>query len=293
VAADRPGSHDAHFCLGRSCPAGPTREGTSLASEETTRDPSASRGCPGTPVGRHHAQTPGADFELAVGFYVQRGDLAGPGNNCARGQATASTGTVDEQPALQHRPMSRWSGWQPWTWPLERHFSVHQRLRSLRKAERWRVCASAVTGRPRTAPCFPADMLRSLPAKLRGAQRLVRDDRRTGHARPGCSPPRATWFRPARRRRDATTRVEKLIGWAFMENKLPLAGHLLMVSGRSSFRAVQKSLAAGAPALCSRYRPPSSLAVEVAREYSGLPSWVPYARRGSRSTAGEERAGLA
>lgn len=59
--------------------------------------------------------------------------------------------------------------------------------------------------------------------------------------------------------------VDKLIGWALLEQKLPLGRNILMVSGRGGFEIVQKALAAGIPILAS-VSAPSSLAVKLARE---------------------------
>jgi FdhD protein len=59
--------------------------------------------------------------------------------------------------------------------------------------------------------------------------------------------------------------VDKAIGRAFLDGKLPLDRHLLLVSGRASFEIVQKALAAGIPIVAS-VSAPSSLAMEFARE---------------------------
>src|SRR2546430_12514971 len=59
--------------------------------------------------------------------------------------------------------------------------------------------------------------------------------------------------------------VDKAIGRSFLDRKLPLDRHLLLVSGRASFEIMQKALAAGVPIIAS-VSAPSSLAMEFARE---------------------------
>jgi FdhD protein len=57
--------------------------------------------------------------------------------------------------------------------------------------------------------------------------------------------------------------MDKVIGWAFREGRLPLADAVLCVSGRLSFELVQKASVAGCPLLVA-VGAPSSLAVELA-----------------------------
>lgn len=59
--------------------------------------------------------------------------------------------------------------------------------------------------------------------------------------------------------------VDKVIGWALLQDRVPLSDAALMVSGRGGFEIVQKALAAGIPLLAS-VSAPSSLAVQLARE---------------------------
>jgi FdhD protein len=62
--------------------------------------------------------------------------------------------------------------------------------------------------------------------------------------------------------------VDKVLGWALLNDRIPARGCLLMVSGRASFELVQKAVMAGVPMLAA-VSAPSSLAVELAAE-SGL-----------------------
>lgn len=58
--------------------------------------------------------------------------------------------------------------------------------------------------------------------------------------------------------------VDKVLGWALQNGKLPLHDHVLLVSGRVSFEIVQKALAARLPILAA-VSAPSSLAVALAQ----------------------------
>ncbi len=59
--------------------------------------------------------------------------------------------------------------------------------------------------------------------------------------------------------------VDKVVGYALAHAMVPLAHHVMMVSGRLSFEIVQKAAAAGVPILAA-VSAPSSLAVELAEE---------------------------
>ena len=47
--------------------------------------------------------------------------------------------------------------------------------------------------------------------------------------------------------------VDKVVGWALANDRLPLSEAVLLVSGRGSFEIVQKALLAGVPVLLLRH----------------------------------------
>jgi FdhD protein len=58
--------------------------------------------------------------------------------------------------------------------------------------------------------------------------------------------------------------LDKVIGWALLNKRIPLHDRILFLSSRSSFELIQKASMAGAPLLAT-IGGPSSLAVETAR----------------------------
>jgi FdhD protein len=116
--------------------------------------------------------------------------------------------------------------------------------------------------RPEAASLFDPEKICQLPPKLREKQAVFG---RTGglHA--------AALFAPGgellvlREDIGRHNAVDKAIGWALLEGRLPLSGHVLLVSGRGGFEIVQKAITAGVPLLAS-VSAPSSLAVQLARE---------------------------
>lgn len=135
-------------------------------------------------------------------------------------------------------------------------------------------------------PRVPRAVLASLPDRLRAAQPAFA---RTGglHA---CGLFAADGALVALRedvgRHNA---VDKVVGWALRAGRVPLAGHVLVVSGRISYELAQKAVVAGAPVLVA-VGAPSSLAIDVARAH-GL-TLVGFTRATSFNVyAGPERVG--
>ena len=60
--------------------------------------------------------------------------------------------------------------------------------------------------------------------------------------------------------------MDKVIGWAVQQNRLPLTESIVLVSGRASFELVQKALAAQIPIFCA-VSAPSSLAIDLAHRF--------------------------
>ena len=60
--------------------------------------------------------------------------------------------------------------------------------------------------------------------------------------------------------------VDKVVGRSLLDGRLPLAGHVLVVSGRGGYEIVQKAVAAGIP-IVAAVGAPSSLAVATARRF--------------------------
>ncbi len=116
---------------------------------------------------------------------------------------------------------------------------------------------------PEDGPYFPPELLACLPGRLRAAQALF--DTTGGLHAAGLFGPGGELL-ALREDVGRHNAMDKLAGWALLQGRLPLAGHVAVVSGRSSFELVQKALACGVAVLCS-VSAPSSLAVDLAREF--------------------------
>jgi FdhD protein len=205
-------------------------------------------------------RTPGADFELAAGFLYGEGIVKSP-DDIAKVSYCVD---LDLDAAQQYNIVNveLRGGTEYDLRPLERHFYTSSACGVCGKASleqlELRGCPVVPQG-----PEVSAETLYSLPEKLREAQGLFDATGGLHAAALFDEKGNLLALREDVGRHNAT---DKLVGWALLEGRLPLSGHIVMVSGRSSFEILQKCLAAGVPFVCA-ISAPSSLAVNVAREF--------------------------
>jgi FdhD protein len=195
----------------------------------------------GTPVAVT-MRTPGHDEELALGFALGEGlapiEAALPPDLAAN---TVELTVAEFDPER-----------------LSRHFFTSSSCGVCGKGA---LAAVAVTAPPiRSRLRVPGELLASLPERLRAAQPTF--DHTGGLHAAGLFDLNGTTIcvREDVGRHNA---VDKVVGWALRDGRVPLEGHVLCVSGRLSFELVQKAACAGCPVLVG-VGAPTSLAVELA-----------------------------
>jgi FdhD protein len=205
-------------------------------------------------------RTPGHDFDLVHGFLATEGVIAGSEDIAglrycdsvdADGRNTYNVVDVDLAPGVPIPDTG-----------LERNFYTSSScgvcgkasIDAIRTKTRYDVAADGLR--------LPLEVLFTLPDRLRAAQEVF--DKTGGLHAAGLftADGELVALREDVGRHNA---VDKVIGDGVREGRLPLAGHVLMVSGRASFELTQKAAMAGIPVLAA-VSAPSSLAVELARE---------------------------
>jgi FdhD protein len=205
-------------------------------------------------------RTPGADFELAAGFLYSEGVIS-----CKQDIQRISycvDKSIDGEQRYNIVNVELRSGLIADLQPLERHFYTNSACGVCGKAsiEALRLRSYPVISSQTTVT---PELIYSLPDQLRAAQSLFTTTGGLHAAAIFNSQGQLLKLQEDVGRHNA---LDKLIGTALLSDELPFNHHILMVSGRSSFEILQKSVAAGVPIVCS-VSAPSSLAVSVAQEF--------------------------
>ncbi|SCK34178.1 FdhD protein [Streptomyces sp. WMMB 714] len=233
-------------------------------------------------------RTPGDDFALAAGFLVSEGVLGAADElanivYCAgatdEGLNTYNVVDVRLAPGVAVPDIA-----------LERNVYTTSScglcgkasLDAVRTTARWSV------EDPQDAPVrLEPEVLSAMPDRLREAQRVF--DRTGGLHAAGLFTPEGELL-DLREDVGRHNAVDKIVGRALQQGRLPLRECVLMVSGRASFELAQKAVMAGIPVLAA-VSAPSSLAVDLAAE-SGL-TLIGFLRGASMNVyAGEHRLAL-
>ena len=229
-------------------------------------------------------RTPGHDLELAAGFLVSEGVIAAGGDvrsaiHCGgpgTGSVTATT-LLTIGPAPVGPPASTENtynvldialapGLQPPITDIARNFYTTSScgvcgtasIDAIEKRSRYDVGTDAAA--------VDATLLAALPDALRAGQTVF--DKTGGLHAAALFDAQSGELLVLREDVGRHNAVDKVVGWAVLDDRLPLTGTVLQVSGRASFELVQKAVMAGIPIL-SAVSAPSSLAVELAAA-SGL-----------------------
>ncbi|MDT7709166.1 MAG: FdhD protein [Pseudonocardiales bacterium] len=205
-------------------------------------------------------RTPGHDIELAHGFLLTEGVIGGSSDVLAARYCDS----VDDAGRNTYNvlDLALAAGVEPPDPSLERNFYTTSScgvcgkasLDAVKLKTRFSPVADPVAVTPAT--------LSTLPDSLRAAQKLF--DSTGGLHAAGLFTADGELL-VAREDVGRHNAVDKVLGWALLDGRVPAAGTVLMVSGRASFELVQKAVMAGVPVL-SAVSAPSSLAVELAMD---------------------------
>jgi FdhD protein len=207
-------------------------------------------------------RTPGDDTDLAAGFLVGEAvvrvaeDITGirlcDGTSCGHGHhdGLGNIADVSLAPGVAVTPGAR------------RNFLTTSACGVCGKASVEDICVLPHAALSLDRTRFPAAVLAGMPDRLRDAQRVFS---RTGGLHAAGLFTSGGELIVVREDVGRHNAVDKIVGWALLNDKLPLTGCALLVSGRASFELVQKAVLAGIPLLAA-VSAPSSLAADLAEE---------------------------
>ena len=201
-------------------------------------------------------RTPGDELDLALGFLFTEGVITAPEDVktailCA-GDDDENTFNVVDVTLAGHVP--------PPEVGAERNFYTPSSCGVCGKAsiDAIRIRSQYTLDGPAVSPAVLAE----LPERLRDSQRSFA---RTGGLHAAGLFTADGELVAAREDVGRHNAVDKLVGWALREGRLPLSGLVLMLSGRAGFELVQKAWMAGV-GLVAAVSAPSTLAVDLAEE---------------------------
>jgi FdhD protein len=210
-------------------------------------------------------RTPGEDLELAAGFLVSEAVIRSPaditeiklcdGTACGHADhdGMGNIADVTLAPGVTVTPGAR------------RSFLTTSACGICGKTSIEDICVLPHAPLAADTERFAPETLAALPDRLRDAQRVFS---RTGGLHAAGLFAADGELIAVREDVGRHNAVDKVVGWALLSGRLPLTGHVLLVSGRASFELVQKAILAGIPLLAA-VSAPSSLAVDLA-EQAGL-----------------------
>ncbi len=201
-------------------------------------------------------RTPGHDVELAAGFALTEGIVQAADHLGTIRYCDTSDDSADNVIDIGLAPGVSFDRER-----LRRNFMASAACGLCGKAS---LEALATRARPvRDGPQVHRSVLEILPGRLREAQIGFG---RTGalHAAALFDPDGATLV--CREDVGRHNALDKAIGHSMLHD-IPLAGSVLLVSGRTSFEILQKSAVAGIPIVCA-ISGPTSLAIETARSFN-------------------------
>lgn len=211
-------------------------------------------------------RTPGNDEELALGFLFTEGIVQDPRQVRSAAEPAFTENKIFVTLNEEARPVLQ---------KTERNFYTTSSCG---------ICGKASIDAIKTASVFPvtnddieidAALLYALPEKLRAKQVSFNS---TGGLHASALFDLAGNFTMLREDVGRHNALDKIIGAAFTENRLPLSDTILLLSGRASFELVQKAMMAGIKIIAA-IGAPSTLAVQAAED-AGI-TLVGFLRKGS------------
>lgn len=209
-------------------------------------------------------RTPGSDVELAQGFLLTEGVIGRRDDvltvqYCRGGDTPDGTNTYNVLDVTLHPDVP------PPDTDVTRNFYTTSSCGVCGKASLEAVRLSSRYSPGDDPTSVATATLTAMPDQLRSAQKVFAS---TGGLHAAALFTTGGTLLAVREDVGRHNAVDKVIGWALEAGHVPLAGTVLLVSGRASFELTQKAVMAGIPVLAA-VSAPSSLAVDLAGQ-SGL-----------------------